>query len=245
VELTFDDFKDRAKDPNLSKWEKIGFPDSYRKESEKFIFDDVVEKLKLNDTKAQNILDIGCGCSTFVELIINFSNNQSKSLVLIDSEEMLANIDAGAKLRSQNLTLIPGCFPDIELNDEILSNKFDAILVYSVIQYPFLEGSIYSFIHKCVDLLNEGGRLLLGDIPNFSKRERFLASKSGQEFLDQNEVISHNILTDHRQSERIDDSIIFSILQRYRSFGCETYLLEQAPELPFSNRREDILIVKR
>ena len=245
MELRFDDFKDRAKDPNLSKWEKIGFPDSYRKESEKFIFDDVVEKLKLKDTNVKTILDIGCGCSTLVELIIDFSHNQTKSLFLVDSEEMLASIDAGAKLASPDLKLIPGCFPDVELDDEVYSNKFDAILVYSVIQYPFLEGSIFSFIHKCVDLLNVGGRLLIGDIPNYSKRERFLASESGQEFLNQNAIISQNILTDHKQSERIDDSIIFSILQRYRSFGCETYLLEQAPELPFSNRREDILIVKR
>jgi len=46
------------------------------------------------------------------------------------------------------------------------------------------------------------------------------------------------------QKYKIDDSIIFSILNRYRNFGFETYLFNQDDRLPMANRREDILIVK-
>lgn len=40
----------------------------------------------------------------------------------------------------------------------------------------------------------------------------------------------------------IDDSLVFSILKRYRNMGCETYLLEQKDGLPMNKTREDILI---
>ena len=65
--------------------------------------------------------------------------------------------------------------------------------------------------------------MLIGDIPNASKKKRFLSS----------------------EPLCIDDSVIFSILQRYRSMGCESYLLEQLSGLPMNNTREDILIVKQ
>jgi hypothetical protein len=43
--------------------------------------------------------------------------------------------------------------------------------------------------------------------------------------------------------ERMDDSVVMSILSRFRNFGYETYLLPQDNRLPFANSREDILIV--
>jgi cyclopropane fatty-acyl-phospholipid synthase-like methyltransferase len=68
VELTFEDFKERAKDPKLSKWEKIGFPDEYRKNKESAIYEDIKSKLQLNENI--RLLDIGCGCGGLVEHII-------------------------------------------------------------------------------------------------------------------------------------------------------------------------------
>jgi len=44
MEYTFNDFKERAKDKTLSKWEIIGFPDSYRKGVESLIFNDISMK---------------------------------------------------------------------------------------------------------------------------------------------------------------------------------------------------------
>ena len=42
----------------------------------------------------------------------------------------------------------------------------------------------------------------------------------------------------------IDDSIVFSIVQRARLAGFDAYVLPQSPSLPMSNRREDIFIVR-
>ena len=117
--------------------------------------------------------------------------------------------------------------------------------MYSVIQYVFLEQSLFNFIHNCLILLNSRGALIIGDIPNFSARERFLESSDGEKFTNNVLEQKENLKFHHEKSERIDDTIIFSILSRFRNFGCETYLLPQSINLPFSNRREDILIVKR
>ena len=43
---------------------------------------------------------------------------------------------------------------------------------------------------------------------------------------------------------QIDDGVILGVLQRYRGFGYDSYLLPQNENLPFANRREDILIVR-
>ena len=68
MEFTFESFKDRANNNSLSKWEKIGFPDGYRKDLEFAIFEDISYKTRL--ASAGSILDIGCGCSELVEHII-------------------------------------------------------------------------------------------------------------------------------------------------------------------------------
>ena len=84
MELTFEDFKKRALDNSLSPWEKIGFPDSYRKDVEKFIFNDIKTKLDLNNSN--EILDIGCGCSELVLHLISFCKQNNSQLYLNDSE---------------------------------------------------------------------------------------------------------------------------------------------------------------
>jgi hypothetical protein len=104
----------------------------------------------------------------------------------------------------------------------------------------------FYFIDAAVKLLNDGGRFLIGDIPNISKRNRFFASNTGLKFHQSftktatNPEYEFNTLIE----DKIDDSLVYAILNRYRSAGFETYLLEQPASLPMSNRREDILIVK-
>ena len=45
--------------------------------------------------------------------------------------------------------------------------------------YVCVNDSIFNFLDKAVSLLALGGRLLIGDIPNRSKRRRFCASAEG------------------------------------------------------------------
>lgn len=241
MEFTFKDFKKRALDTSLSNIEKVGFPDSYRKDSEALILEDISTKLLL-DQESISVLDVGCGCSGLTELMIEKAKKNSFELTLVDSEEMLSNLK---NVNDKNIKLVPGYFPEIE---SIKNSKgsFDAILVYSVLQYVFLEQNIYTFIHRCIDLLKTDGRLLLGDIPNFEARKRFLESGDGHKFIsNQNKESSTGVDIQHENEERIDDAVIMSILTRFRKFGCETYLMPQNKNLPFGNRREDILIVKR
>jgi len=99
-----------------------------------------------------------------------------------------------------------------------------------------------------LELLNYGGKLLIGDLKNLTKRNRFFASHTGKVFH-QNFVQSDSIPVPEPINfpdfcENIDDGFIFGILQRYRSQGFESYLVPQEDDLPMANRREDILIIK-
>ena len=46
------------------------------------------------------------------------------------------------------------------------------------------------------------------------------------------------------QIDGIDDTVIRALVDRANSMGCDAYLLPQDPELPMSNRRDDLLIIK-
>jgi len=118
MELTFDDFRRKARDSKLSKWEKIGFPDTYRMETEKFIFEDIVSKLCLNTQSVDRILDIGCGCSNLVNHLIEFSIEFNKDLMLIDSKEMLDNIPSNLIKDFSQIRTVSGYFPNIDFSDD-------------------------------------------------------------------------------------------------------------------------------
>lgn len=240
--LDFDQFRTMATDPNLSCYEKIGFPDSYRSSYEKNIFDDICSKLPaLSDTN-KLVLDIGPGCSDLPKMILNLCSLKLHTLLVADSEEMLNHLPAEPFIHK-----FPGRFP--QQTPEIFSsfeNKVDVIICYSVFHYIFVEDNLFNFLDKCLSLLAPQGSFLLGDIPNISKRKRFFVSEQGKEFhkafTGENEdpVVNFNCM----ESGQIDDAVIFSILMRCRQCGFDAYLLPQNDNLPMANRREDILIRK-
>jgi len=238
-ELNFEDFKKLAKKKNLSLPEKIGFPTSYREGYYDAILNDIFTKLPINTTTKKIVLDIGCGCDVLAHKIIDVCKKQKHILLLNDSQEMLDNLP-----KDDYPKYIAGKFP---LEHPLLNKyrgKIDFILCYSVLFYVFANDNIYQFIHEAVDLLKSGGRMLVGDIPNFDKRNRFLQSEEGKTFLKNQKKIKGS--TAHENlNQKMDDTVIFSLMMRLRKFGCETYLLPQNPDLPMANRREDILIVKR
>ena len=241
--LNYAVFKKLALDSDLSIYEKIGFPNSYRMEFEEKIFIDFNSKLNITSLKEKKILDIGCGCSNLVNILINTCYTQHHELFLIDSEEMLSNISVKNGYISQ-----PGYFPEMPEFLKQHANSFDIILCYSLLHYVFEEGNIFRFIDKACSLLNSGGSLLIGDIPNYTKRARFFLSEKGiqfhREYVEDKEAMP-DIKTYQLDERRIDDGVVMSILMRYRNYGFETYLLPQKDDLPLANRREDILIVKR
>lgn len=240
--LSYEKFKELAASDNLTVYEKIGFPNSYRQGYEQHIFIDILSKVTNLTKRNQRILDIGCGCSELPQMLISKSIENDHDLYLNDSEEMLQMFQAPDLIKK-----IPGYFPS-ELNEFINNNlnKFDVIIVYSLFHYIFNEMSYFNFFDMACSLLASGGQLLIGDIPNIDKRNRFFSSETGINFhkkfmnTDQNPEVKYNNI----KANEIDDSIIFSILSRYRAAGFETYLLPQGKDLPMANRREDLLIIK-
>lgn len=241
VNLGFEDFRRLATDATLSAHEKIGFPDSYRQGKETAIFADILAKLPSMQARKAVVLDIGPGCSGVPRLLIAHCREREQELHLVDSVEMLAQLDDGEGVH-KTAAFYPEC---PELLEE-LAGRVDAVIVYSVLQYIFVDTNVWRFLDSTLSLLAPGGMLLLGDIPNVSMRRRFFASASGQAFhrqftgRDDDPPVNYNQI-EHGQ---IDDAVVFSILQRARAAGFHAYVLPQPPELPMANRREDIMIVR-
>lgn len=240
--LGFDDFRRLAADSSKSQFEKIGFPDAYRQGKEPIIFQDICHKLLNLGRRNQTVLDIGPGCSDLPRLMIDLCEQQGHTLVLVDSAEMLAHLPD-----APFLTKVAARYPQECLwLFEKYARAVDVILTYSVLHYIFAEGNLFDFLDRSLALLADGGELLLGDIPNISKRKRFFSSPRGIEFhqnftgTDEIPEMKFNQL----EMGAIDDSVIASILLRSRGAGFDAYWLPQADELPMANRREDVLITK-
>ena len=231
----FEDFKKLAINTEISSINKV-LRNKDWVIKEKNIFPDIRKKLKKldNDTNL-SVLDIGCGCSKPVFDLIEHCKLKKNNLFLLESSEMLDQIQA-----SDNINKIPCKFPLCpEFIDEY-KGKFDIIICYSVLHYVFAHQQLIDFIDKAASLLNIGGSLLLGDIPNASKHRRFVSSEHGQ-----NQHKKWNIPLNPQNEmleNRIDDSVIIQILMKYRNNGYETYLLEQDASLPMHYVREDIVI---
>lgn len=241
-ELTFRKFSKLAKDSSLSCYQKIGFPDSYRQGKEDHIFRDIMHKLINLHKEKQLVMDIGPGCSGLPLKLIRLCRKKRHKLVLIDSKEMLDLLPDAACI-----TKIPACYPALpERFFKQHAGSVNTILAYSMIHYVFVESNLFKFLDASLRLLADGGEMLIGDIPNISKRKRLFSSTSGihahQRFTSTREipVVEFNTI----ESGKIDDAVIMSLLQRCRNSGFDAYLLPQADDLPMANRREDILIRK-
>jgi hypothetical protein len=238
----YEDFKSLAGDPTLSKYEKIGFPDSYRAGKEEVIFDDIVAKLKIRNKADQVFLDIGPGCSDLPQLLHKYALSNGCKILLVDSQEMLDQMPGNV-----TSSRFAGRFPDdVPHLLTTYQNSIDYIVTYSTLLCIFYDACIYKFLDAAVSLLKAGGVLLVGDVPNISKRKRFFSSEAGKQFHKEFMKTDEDPVVEHAKLEpgQIDDGVIFGILQRYRGFGYDTMLLPQNDALPFANRREDILIRK-
>jgi len=239
--LSFEDFAKLAKDKSLESFEKVGFGAVHRAEKEKFIFSDIKTKI-LDEGNIETIVDIGCGCSRPVLDLIDFckiEKEKVKELVLVDSKEMLDNIKDETFMKKYAIK-----FPDKDFV-KLYKNKVDAIIIYSVLHHIYFHQNFIEFLDNAISLLKEGGRLLIGDIPNISKKKRFLHSQFGREFHKSfSGEYPKNVKCIDFQEKVIQDDLIFMILQRYRLMGFETYLLPQSEKLPLCYTREDILIRK-
>jgi len=239
--IGYEDFRALAQDGSLSKYERIGFPDSYRKGFEQLIFADILSKLDNLEKREQKVLDIGPGCSDLPLMLIEKCREQGHFLALIDSKEML-DLLPQADFVQKEAALYPRCPDFLSTN----AGKLDVILCYSVLHYVLVDTAFFRFLDASLALLAPGGQFLIGDIPNISKRKRFFSSETGRRFhqsfmntTDIPEVIFNQI-----EHDQIDDAVVMALLQRARAQGFDAYVLPQPSTLPMANRREDILIVR-
>ncbi|MFY7789026.1 MAG: hypothetical protein ACOVQA_14260 [Thermoflexibacteraceae bacterium] len=237
----YKDFEHFANNPALTKYEKIGFPNSYREGKDAAIFQDILAKIPLLHKKKIKIVDIGIGCSDLAAFLVAWCKENEQELFAVDSAAMLQH------LPDENfIHKIAGYYPDTFTALESEVGKIDVIICYSVFHYVFSEGNVYDFLDKTVSLMKDGGSyFLLGDIPNESKRKRFFSTSTGvhyhQEFMQTTTLPEVN---NFPELGKIDDGILLGIMQRYRNLGYEAFVLPQNPMLPLYNRREDILIQK-
>lgn len=236
---TFEDFRRMAKDDSLSKGEKIGFPDSYGDRKEELIFQNIVANLPLLNGTGKVVLDVGPGCSDLPVLMVNLCRERGHKLLLVDSEEMLSHLPDDDFIQK-----FPACFPRCDALFEQYTSKVDVLLTYGVLPVVFMEGNVWDFFDRLLELLAEGGEMMIGDIPNISKRRRFFSSANGirfhKDFMEtQNPPeVRFNTIERHK----IDDSVIIGLMSRARNQGFDAYVLPQHPELSMANRREDLLI---
>jgi hypothetical protein len=239
ADLTFDDFRRMAEDDSLSRYEKIGFPDAYREGKEASIFQDIRAKLPLLGESNKVVLDIGPGCSDLPLMLIEQCRERGHQLLLVDSAEMLKHLPDEPFVRK-----MAAYFPACEELFTEYGGKVDVILIYSVLHYIFAESNIWDFLDRSLELLAAGGSMLIGDVPNISKRKRFFSSEQGVRFHQEfTGTVEHPVVSFNRiERGSIDDSVLMSLVGRARAEGFDAYLLPQRDDLPMANRREDILI---
>jgi hypothetical protein len=247
ADLKYEDFQRLAQQPGLSPHQRIGFPDSYRAGFEDAIFDDIAGKLPMLANvvdRPGTIVDIGPGCGPLAEKVVAACSDQGHHLVLVDSPEMLAHSPSHGLIRK-----IEGRFPqNIEALRQALPDGADAILLYSVLHYIFPGTGLAQFQAATASLLRPGGAMLIGDIPNVSKRRRFFSSESGRRFhraytgRDEDPDETMTMPGAEQDEGLITDAVVLQLIDGFRGQGLDAYIVPQASNLPMANRREDILV---
>jgi SAM-dependent methyltransferase len=101
-------------------------------------------------------------------LFANELSSNCREIVIVDINSSLLSLisDNSTKVKTINSDLL------VYLNDETIG--FDKILFYAGIQY-FSELEVFKIIRHFKTLLNPGGTVLIGDVPDFYKRDFFLS----------------------------------------------------------------------
>ena len=216
------------------------------------ILSDILLKIDVKPT--QEILDIGCGASNLTHLLLQYFSNLDCQITINDINEIIEVLEKDFLVPSglKNVTKYKGFFPyDFKIENKL----FDRILLYSVLHYSSTPEIL---VEEAVKLLNTNGILLLGDLPNISKKGKFLTSNKGKKFEanyknvnienlphynDHFDFVSQ-MKNDKNYYSLIDDSFIYEIYRKYTHLGYDVYILPQSDNLPFSYTRQDIIIRK-
>lgn len=237
--ISFENYSHIASLADVSNTEAAGRL-AFQQEAERKILPDLLVKLDLK--ASDTLLEIGCGPGN---LLVPLSGFCAKAAA-IDNEGAITRLK-NRFAKDTEITCIPGNFLEINLP----ATHFDKIFIYSVLHYLSDRDEVLNFIERALSILKPGGRMLLGDIPNVSKKSRFVNSKSGQEMAKnwaeqmKDAGGSHPLEKMESDSQLItfDDALVLEIVAFIRGKGFEAFLLPQPIDLPFGGSREDILVV--
>jgi 2-polyprenyl-3-methyl-5-hydroxy-6-metoxy-1,4-benzoquinol methylase len=237
-DLGYEDFRRLANDASLTPNERIGFPDRYRAGFENAILADIVAKLPRLGERGLQVLEIGPGCGPLPRLFFDLCRDAGHRLVWVDAPEMLDQLPDGP-----HVTKVAGPYPRATASMP-LDAVCDVVLAYSVFHHVFAETGGWAFLDAVLSHLAPGGAGLIADIPNVSKRRRFLSSPAGHAFHtavtgdDNAPDVAFNTL----EPGTIDDAVLLGMQMRARAGGFDAYIVPQPPGLPMANRREDLLV---
>ena len=141
-----------------------------QKKNERLIVPELLNKLKLGPD--DTVLDIGSGTGN---LTIPISFLVGK-ITALDHGKCLESMRKRFP-KSENIIFLPGNILDININ-----TLFSKILLYSVLHYLSDSAQVLRVIKKTARLLESDGILLLGDIPNINKLDRFLSTNEGKDY---------------------------------------------------------------
>ena len=212
----------------------------FQKYALKGIVPDVVKKLELRPT--DTLLDIGCNCGE-ITIPLSFLCD---SITGIDCSGVIRRLNERTK-GITNINSIVGDFLEVDITE-----KYDCILIYSVLIYMDSYDEKARFIKKAASLLKPNGRMLIGDVVNTSTIERYKNSEVGrlndEKYRKQIAEFQADEDRNKKQSSapeiknRLNDRTLMQLLFDIRSWGYESFLLPQDPNLAFGYTRQDILV---
>ena len=142
--------------------------------SEEHIWESIQSNLRIQPGEIG--LDIGCGCGSLAKKLCGLALLRGVGLTMVDFDRPISVLrDLLSEEELSVADLRPGSFP----GEYRPSETFDFILLYSVIHYV---DDPATMVDVAASLLRPGGRLFVGDIPNLSRKGRFLASDFGRAF---------------------------------------------------------------
>ena len=201
----------------------------------------IIKILKLKNS--DNLLDIGCNTGN-LSIPLSFFVHKTYG---IDNLKFIKKFED--RFRSENLSLLGKNF--LDYNNEF-NQKFDKILIFSVIQYLKNFDDIINFLNKAINLLSPNGIMYIGDLPNLDKKIQFEKTnkfklinnqwaklKSNQNFIEDYQELNKKI-----KILTLDDKKIDKIIKLIKRKNLKIYKKDQPKNLCMSYTRTDVLIKK-
>ncbi len=219
--VTYEGFRQLARNPRLTAEEKIAFPVTYRRGHEDNIFEDIRRKLYRLEERDQTVVDIGCGVGGLTDRVVALCANQGHR-----SGACYFPVDVGACAQRRAGDEGPRTYPRMPPRSgaQQTAGRY-VVLCYSVLHYVFLDTNLFRFVDSLMGLLRPGGLALLGDIPNVSKRKRFFSSENGIAFHKAFQATYEAPVVHHLavEPDTIDDAVLAGLVARVQNAGCHGY----------------------